>query len=161
MIKTFKRKVYLITGPVKSGKTTFIMNTFRSVKNLSGIYAPVIDGKRFAYSIHSRRLILLEADDKTPADDRFSTKNYIFSQTAFSLVRDEIKIVSEMKTEWVIIDEIGNFELSGGGYEPAFTNLLSTLYDDQNLVLIVRDSLVKEVQKKYELNFQKLPEQII
>ncbi len=155
-----KRDVYLVTGPRKSGKTTRVMNLFRPVKSVSGLYAPVIDDKRFVYSIHNRRLILLEADENTLQEDVFKTANYSFRLSAFESARQELSLVSGLGTEWVVIDEVGYFEMRGTGYEPVLSDLIRELKPAQKLVLIVRGEIVEEAAAKYNINFLALPESV-
>jgi len=149
---------YYITGPVQSGKTTRLMNLFRGFSEISGLFAPVIDDKRFIYSLHSRRLILAEADELTPQEDRFSTPNYTFRYSAFKAAREELNSMSKLKLQWLVIDEIGIFEMRGEGYEPALSELLNSLPHETKIVLVIREGLLEAVSEKYSLNLKPLPE---
>lgn len=157
MKKNQVRETYLVTGPVHSGKTTSVMSYFRTEKNISGLYAPVIDGKRFIYSIQNKTLIPLEADSGTKEADIIRTKNYIFSAHSFEQARMNLLCALATDTEWLVIDEVGILELKDSGYEPALTKIIKELQPDRKLVMVVREAVLEEVKNKYSLSFLSLP----
>lgn len=151
------REAFLVTGPVHSGKTTSVMSYFRTEKNISGLYAPVIDGKRFIYSIHNKTLIPLEAESGSKEENIIRTKNYIFSERSFDLARMNLLYALATETEWLVIDEVGILELRDSGYEPALAKIIKELQPNRKLVVVVREALLEEIKNKYSLSFISLP----
>ncbi len=56
-------KIYILTGPVNSGKTTKLMNWVEKKSNVGGILTPVVDGKRHLYSIASQKYKIFELEN--------------------------------------------------------------------------------------------------
>jgi hypothetical protein len=50
------KNIYILTGEIKSGKTTQLMLWASPQKNIDGILQPVIEGKRFIYHLGSKTL---------------------------------------------------------------------------------------------------------
>lgn len=142
------KKVILFSGPIHSGKTTRLQK-FIADKNCDGIIAPVKDGKRYIQRIKTGEIKSLE----TTSDDSIIIGKYKFSKEVFSWAKEQITKSFENKIDYLVIDEIGKLELKDEGYEPELSKVINQFKVQNNfdLVLVVRDSLVDEVIRKYKL----------
>lgn len=142
-------KVYIHTGPVQTGKTTRLMHWASSQKMIDGIFQPVIDEKRFIYHISSRTLKQLEGIDK---ENSIAIGKYLFSKEVFEWAQNVLLECLSKELEWLVIDEIGPLELEGRGLEPAITKIfIEREKFDGNILFVVREGLVKEFVKKYNI----------
>lgn len=152
-------KLYILSGKLKSGKTTELFRWTSGRKNVGGILQPVVDGKRFIYSITEKRLIQLEISSTNLADlneeDLIKIGNYLFLKDGFNKARDLLQKDFKVNCEWLIIDEIGPLELSGSGLEPTVSSILKNSNSfSGSIILVVRESLIEEVIKKLKLEGQ-------
>lgn len=142
-------KIRILTGEIKSGKTTLLMRWASSQKNIDGIFQPVIDEKRFVYHIGSRTLKPLETSD---TKNITSIGKYNFSNQTFLWSQKILSECSAKNLEWIIVDEIGPLELQGKGLEPAISKLLADRENIKAQILcIVRDSILEKFINHYSL----------
>ncbi|MBA4406834.1 hypothetical protein C0389_06130 [bacterium] len=146
------KKIYFLTGPVHTGKTTRLMHWVTSQKNIDGIFQPVIDEKRFIYHIASRTLKLLDLPSATHDEKVIKIGKYFFSRDVFAWSQKILTDGFEKELDWLIIDEIGPLELSGTGFEPAITKIFSENEKFRgNILCVVRDSILEKVIEHYKL----------
>lgn len=142
-------EIYIYSDPIKSGKTTKLMQWAATQKNIDGIFQPVIDGKRFLYHIASRSLKPLEIEK---SDDTFTIGQYIFCNQAFLWAKEKLTSAINANIEWLIIDEIGPLELDGKGLEPVISKILSEVNQmHQNVLIVVRKNLIDKITAYYKL----------
>jgi len=55
--------IYLLTGPIRSGKTTALMQWASSLKDVSGILTPDLNGKRQFLNLANSEYFHMEAID--------------------------------------------------------------------------------------------------
>jgi nucleoside-triphosphatase THEP1 len=142
-------KIFILSGEVKSGKTSKLMLWAASQKLITGIFQPVIEDKRYIYNIDSKTLKPLETNDK---DNSVLIGNYRFSNSTFDWAKDCLVNSLERKFNWLVIDEIGPLELQGKGLEPVVSKIFS--HQEQlegNILLIVRSALFEKFIKHYQL----------
>ncbi|MBM4158241.1 MAG: hypothetical protein FJ216_05605 [Ignavibacteria bacterium] len=151
--------IFYITGPVRSGKTTFVSNWINDdshgSRSVDGILAPVIGGKRFLKRVSGDALMCLEYENKnciSGLNNILKTGNYIFDKRIFEKGRYELLDAFLKKPKWLVIDEIGNLELIGEGLEPAITKILNERDENVNLLLLIRDKLLEKVFHHYNIN---------
>ena len=135
-----KHKIFILSGPIRSGKTTRLKEWVIN-KNAGGILSPVVEGKRMFYDIQKGEYFPMEAsmDEK----DVLKVGRFIFSLKSFH--RAEKIIVDAIEhSEWVVIDEIGPLELKGAGFCDVLKKILNDHQKDFNLLLVVRDSILQE-----------------
>jgi predicted AAA+ superfamily ATPase len=124
------KKINILTGPIRSGKTTRLIAWVKYHRNSAGILSPVIREQRWIYSIHSNDYRKLEADD-----DRLAEEDII------------------NRSPYLIIDEIGPLELSGQGLEPMVSQIIQNYKASStyHLILIVREHILDDVILHYDL----------
>jgi nucleoside-triphosphatase THEP1 len=154
------KTIHILTGPVQSGKTTRLIAWVRYHSSCAGILSPVINDKRYVYSIHHEQELLLETDEieQRRSDELVHIGPYSFLASSFQWARRELQTALELNPRWLIIDEIGRLELSGLGLEPMVTNVFKNFErsKDHHLILVVRESLLDKVILHYQIDGQYL-----
>ena len=139
--------IRILTGKIKTGKTTRLMRWAASQKNIDGIFQPVIDDKRFVYHIGSRTLKPLETSE---TENITSIGKYNFSNETFAWSQKILSEYAAKNLDWIIVDEIGPLELQGKGLEPAVSKLLSDRENIKAQILcVVRDSILEKFIEHY------------
>jgi nucleoside-triphosphatase THEP1 len=143
------KDIYILTGPVHSGKTTWLMDWCSDKKNVYGIATPIVQGIRVFYDLHEKIIFPMEAD----IDDHniLQIGKYIFSKKAF--IKAE-KIISDAvdKSNYLVIDEIGPLELRGDGFNDVLKNILSKEKIKFKLVLVIRNNILNELLNYYGID---------
>jgi nucleoside-triphosphatase THEP1 len=148
------RRINILTGPIQSGKTTRLARWIKSCPDCTGILAPVHDGLRYLYSIHSDQSRLLEAKGNSyEQNDIIGIGKYRFIKASFDWAQNELLLALSEKPAWLIIDEIGPLEMDGKGLEPAVSKILEQVYDQDQLtlLLVVRDKLLDLFLQSYNI----------
>lgn len=142
-------KIFIVTGQIKTGKTTRLMKWVNQQNNIDGILQPVIEDKRFIYHIASRTLKELETNSK---ENITSIGKYNFSNETFEWCKAIINDSIKKNLDWIIIDEVGPLELNGKGLEPAFSNLLSERENIKSKILVVvRQEMLDKFLAHYKI----------
>lgn len=139
----------IVTGAIQSGKTTALQQWLLN-KDARGILSPVVDGLRKLYAIREEIYIPFQAPDSSP--ESISVGRFHFYTKAFDQATEIL--LKETKSVWCIIDEVGPLELQGKGFFPALEKLLKN--PSINLLLVVRNSLLEEVQEKFNLHYARV-----
>jgi len=147
-----ENKIVIFTAPVRSGKTTALMNWIADKPGIGGVLAPDMEGLRHVYTLHDRKLhpFQMAAD----AGDAVRIGRFFFANSAFELIRATLLADLQRNCGWIIIDEIGPLELKGEGYEPAAGEVIGKFQKGEvtgNLLLVVRSPLLEEVMERYGL----------
>ncbi len=145
--------VYMLSGPVASGKTTTLNAWCKRQPSLDGLLAPVIHNRRYLRHIASGESRCLEATgSETKTELTQPVGRFMFLAHTFEWGRHILMQCRKKQTVWIIIDEIGPLELQGQGLEP----MVETLLDDKHLrthtklLLVVRQKLVGAVRDRFE-----------
>src|SRR5436190_309118 len=100
--------IYIVSGPVQTGKTTRLMEWCSDKENVFGIATPVVQGLRVFYDLNEKTIFPMEADVEDK--DILQIGKYIFSKSAFKKA-EKIIVDGIGKSEYLVIDEIGPLEL--------------------------------------------------
>ena len=141
--------IIIISQPIRSGKTTALMNRINVVKGIDGILSPDVNGLRKLLFIGNRNLIDFETSHQL---DSTSIGRFNFSNKAFEMANDYLINIQPQSHSEIIIDEIGKLEINEKGFFRALVHHLTMVRKDQSnhrLVLVVRDSLLQEVIMKF------------
>lgn len=138
--------VYILTAPIRSGKTTSLAEFSVHRNDVYGILTPVVSGERVFRDAHSGEEFPMEA--KAGETEIISVGRYRFSKDNFQ------KAVSILKRDmdkpgWLIIDEIGPLELRDQGFTAALKDILITR--KEKLLLVVREGLVSQVKAHFNI----------
>ncbi len=145
-------RVYILTAPVQSGKTTSLVKWTEGRSDVYGILTPLVEGKRVFMNVQSRQLFLMEAKEgelETLTVGRFTFSRNNFNK-AVQVIREGID-----KDGWLIIDEVGPLELRGEGFADVLKEVLSRR--EHKIIVVVRDK-EETVEKVKEYFGLKSPE---
>jgi nucleoside-triphosphatase THEP1 len=150
-----RQPVVIVTGATGSGKTTLTRAVVERLKargvRVAGILAPgfVADGRRTGFDIvdlatGEREPLAREGDHVAGRHPRWS--RFAFSPEGLALGR---KALAEgvRGADVVVVDEVGPFELSGGGWADALDVLAATF--EGRLLLVVREAIVDTVKARW------------
>jgi len=151
------KKLFIYTGPVRSGKSSRLLSFVQNKKDVCGILSPVIDGKKYLYDISSRERRLLEADSQDKEADIAAIGKYKFKKKVFDWGRDVLKKASTQNHTYLIIDEIGQLEFKGKGFSPTVdVILINNNSSIPQIIVVVRDRLVNQFLEHYKLNLENI-----
>jgi nucleoside-triphosphatase THEP1 len=137
-------EIYILSGPVQTGKTTRLMEWCSDRKNVFGIATPIVQGLRVFYDLHEKIIFPMETD--VDNEDIFQIGKYKFSKKAF-LKAEKIITDGIDKANYLVIDEIGPMELKGEGFCNLLKKILSIEMRRFKLILVVRDKSLEDVRK--------------
>ena len=138
--------IFVLTGPIGSGKTTRLQEWIKGKKDIGGVLMPVENGIRSVYSINTGESYPVELTGQVPEDKVIRIGKYRFSKEIFEWGNSEILKAFEINGT-VVIDEVGPLELNRKG----FYSVLNRIFSDagslgsKKIIIVVRKGLVEEV----------------
>jgi len=141
-----ENRIYILTGPIQTGKTNSVVNWSGKRDDVFGILTPVAGGKRVFMNVHSREQFRMEATQGETGT--LAVGRFVFSRTNFNKA---IQIIREgMHTGgWLVIDEIGPLELRDEGFSDVLKEVLALR--DEKILLVVREGLVEKVKEAFKV----------
>ncbi len=145
--------IYILTGGINSGKTSALSSWValwrRQGRVVRGILAPArwIKGQKVSYDIQdvlTGKHFLYAS--REPLENAESYGDFWFSREGLDFGENLLSSLGP-ETEICVVDEIGPLELAGRGWAASFRSLLS--HPPQNLVVVVRESLVRDVTEAF------------
>jgi len=150
--------ITLVVGPPNAGKTTEMMRIYASLP--PGSAQGVVQTKTFdrnaqltGYSLRNLAdsteyplIVLADASQFCPMG-WFAYDRFLFCEATFQKGADLLNdacLDSHIKT--ILIDEIGNIEIGGNGYDNALRNALRSSKD---VILAVSDANLRQVLETY------------
>ena len=146
-------KIYILTGPIRSGKTSALLRWIAEQKSIGGILTPDINGDR-VFQILPGNLILpmlANLEEETMEVGRFR-----FSKNSFQKAIQSIYRSLEEKKDWIVIDEIGPLELRGEGFADVLHDMIRNKERDYKILLVVREGLVEKVMDYFMMDISKV-----
>lgn len=144
--------IYIITGPVNSGKSTHLASIYDKLQKGDGFYMKkIFDGSLYK----GQEIIRLATKAKIPFsyitkyipenwDEAYQYKNYSFSRSALKFAED----IFIKNFNPAFLDELGPIELAGGGFHEIFNKLLKT---DKDIYTVVRYECLFEIIDKFNI----------
>lgn len=130
--------IYVLSGPVQTGKTTRLRAwcddwlarapTDATYSSVDGILAPVVGGHR--HLLHIPTGTMRDLEDFSDGAPAVTVRRFTFNAGVFAWARNCLlgavtpPSPPADRVRWIIVDEVGPLELSGGGLEPAVSELL-------------------------------------
>ncbi|MFC2085452.1 nucleoside-triphosphatase [Bacteroidota bacterium] len=146
------KNILILTGSVKSGKTTRLKEWAKHQKNVLGVLQPLIEDERFVIDLSSSNHRKLEADNSTLPQNIVNVGKYKFNKYTLEWAKICLLASANKKPEWLIIDEYGKLELENKGLEPAISYIINDtdlrLYT--SIVIVVRNSLYNSFLNKFK-----------
>lgn len=146
-------RIIIFTGPVQSGKTTWLMNWLSERSDVSGFLCPDIEGRRCFYQIEDKTMLPLEVK-KSTMESTVEIGRFVFFKKTFDVAKKWLLNKDLSAVKWIVIDEIGKLELEEKGFEPEFSyflNRVSTMSNHVSIIIVVRDYLLSQICQKYAL----------
>jgi nucleoside-triphosphatase THEP1 len=153
-----KQKIIIITGKIGVGKTAFVRKLIRHLKNRNLKAAGIVslrvmhENIRIGYDVENLQTqatsCLARIADKNEQAD---IGQFVFSKTGLTLGIEALNIENLKNADYVVVDEIGPFELQDNGWAFSLGELLSQY--NKSLILLIREHLVEAVVEKW--NFKK------
>lgn len=151
-----KNKIFVITGKVQSGKTTFLNNLVHEIKDkgfeVAGFlcFGQFSKGKRSDFTlidINNYTKVLLATVENHSSWPRYG--RFFFNPLAIEAGEKILGKAIEHGRGIVILDEVGPMELQGGGWAP----MVDLLAKEKILVQIwvVREQILEEVRQRWEI----------
>ncbi|WP_179318192.1 nucleoside-triphosphatase [Winogradskyella helgolandensis] len=145
--------IYILTGEIRSGKTTALSEWCKNRNDVDGLLCPDnAEGRRYFLEVKSKNEFELETELDT--EDIIKIGNFKFLKSAFDKANEFlISADSETKTTYLIIDELGKLELRNEGLHWSAERLIPNCLTDKNrhLILVVRNYLVEVIVKHYSI----------
>ncbi|MCB0652809.1 MAG: hypothetical protein KDC85_16135 [Saprospiraceae bacterium] len=151
-------RIFIFTGPIRSGKTTALMNWVGKRSNIGGFLTPDKGELRYLFTLYDRKWHDFQVADalaKTMPESQLVTiSKFNFLSTAFGIAHQTLLNDPDLNPDWIIIDEVGKLELMGLGLEPALKQVLAyykTSKTSGALLMVVREELLEAVKDYYQL----------
>ena len=136
--------IYILTGPVQSGKTTALINWSANRKDVYGILTPLAGEKRIFLDAQNREQFPMEAE--AGEAEVLSVGRFRFSKNNFEKAIQTV-LDAARSEGWLVIDEIGPLELRGEGFHDVLKEVL--VQRKNKLLLVVREGLVEKVKEHF------------
>ena len=149
-------RIFILTGPVNSGKSTFLDQLAVALQDerirLAGLIAKKHwEGERdvtyFIRDIQEGGSLPLSSG--TDTEGWLKTGSFYFNPDAVAFGNELLKNAAKELNDIVIIDELGPFELENKMWAEAITSLL--VKTDLPMIWVVRTSLLDEIIKKWDI----------
>jgi nucleoside-triphosphatase THEP1 len=140
--------IFILTGPIQTGKTTSLEKWIISQPDVRGILTPVIDGKRMFRDIETGQLFMMEA--KENESEVWKIGKFVFSKVQFERA-EKILLKAGNTNGWLVIDEVGPLELQEKGFLHVIKKLLAERKGPILLVVRDKDDMVNKVKQFFGL----------
>ncbi len=150
-----KRKIYIISGNTRSGKTTFLkqlINEYQKKypdKIVGGIIAHGIDhnNERFGFEIENlqtgeKKLL----SSREPKSSGLQTGRFYFYNDGINFGRQALEQAIE-QSDLLVIDEIGYLELKGKGWFPQVEQAMQAR--KQDMIWVVRKRILDDILQQW------------
>lgn len=148
-------KIWILSRPIRSGKTTEILNTLPYLGKVDGILCPDKEDLRYAYSIAEQQYLPLQVTKSHAPSDSIQIGRFYFLKEGFLSAQQILLDTLNKSLDWVIVDEIGKLEYQRNeGLEPAlsaFINHHLKSSEATHILLVIRDFLLEDIIAHYQL----------
>lgn len=146
-------KIILFSRQIRSGKTTELTQWCKQQPNIDGILMPDVNGLRHMQRVATGEIWKAQCEDISTSETVLNIGRFSFYEEAFNKANNILLAISPTN-DFLVIDEIGKLELKQQGFYSSLTTILHH-QPAKNLLLVVRDSLVKEVVASFGIgNFR-------
>jgi nucleoside-triphosphatase THEP1 len=154
---TAANKVFIITGSVREGKTTFAKNLIEFFRNNNISTGGIISERVMADSLTTGYdVVNIETGEKTiflrQNEECGSEKigKFTICPDGLAMGRTVLHSLVMKENIIVIVDEVGLLELKDRGWSEGISELLKT--PAKNIILTVRNTFINEVKIKFGIN---------
>ena len=145
-------QIFILSQPVKSGKTTLLKSWVDAQDNVVGILTPDVNDTRMLYEIAEKTYYKFQTHNN---ENSIGIGKFLFDNSAFNTAQDILLQGLKKQHSWMIVDEVGRLEIEGKlGLEPRLTQLIHAYKNHQvkgNLLLVIRDYLLQDAIDYYQI----------
>jgi len=152
-----KQKIIIITGNIGQGKTTLLKEIVDLLKQkeirTGGIISPRIfnDNILIGYNLIDAGNNDQTLFSRTSGDESMiRAGKYYFYNEGFEFGKRALAIENNKESQVIVIDEVGFLELDNKGWAFCLNTLIR--HPDKSIILVVRNSLVDNVIKKWSIS---------
>ncbi len=143
--------IYILAGDIRTGKTSALQEWIHTWDSVKGILCPDDENEqRYLFDIDSETKYQLQVPESN--ENTISVGRFHFSKDAMKMANYSlIKAFDEGDFEFLVLDELGKLELKNEGIHLAAKYIIDRYQsnDKQNLLLVVRTFLVKDILAHY------------
>ena len=149
--------IYILTGDIRTGKTTSLLNWISDRNDVDGLICPDgNDRKRYFLKVKSKEGFELEVESENgiETDEIIEIGPFQFLKSAFEKANEFlIALSNKTESQYLIIDELGKLELKNKGLHNAAKVLVPDYIfnDSKHLIIVVRKSLLEAVVNHYQI----------
>ncbi|WP_426429535.1 nucleoside-triphosphatase [Winogradskyella sp. HB-48] len=145
--------IYIVSGKIESGKSSFLYSWIENKSNISGILC-LKDSNyiRHIYDIKSKDIFRIQTNNIE--ETTISIGRFHFLKSAFKKANTILKrACTQQDTGFIIIDELGKLELENKGLHPSAQLIIEKTRNNENLhsILVIRTTLFNSVLKHYDI----------
>jgi nucleoside-triphosphatase THEP1 len=148
--------IYILTGAIRTGKTTALLDWSENRNDVDGVLCPDNEkGKRYFLNIKSKTNYPLAAHSDTEEDDIILIGPFQFLKSSFQKANDYlIQSIDQSDYLYLVVDELGKLELKNSALQQSAKNIISPHENSKShhLILVVRDSLLNEIIAHYDIS---------
>lgn len=149
--------IYILSEGMQKGKTMALRLWSENRIDVGGFLTPDKDNKRILLNIHSCVESPFEMDPNDDHEFCVHIGKFVLDTDAFIEISEEVLEQSfDPDFSYIVIDEIGKLELQDKGFHPLMDHLSKRDDLTADLIIIVRDTLLDDVIKKYEFKDYKV-----
>lgn len=139
-------QIAILTGPVRSGKTSFLRAWSARQADIAGVLCP--DGPHGRVFVDLATGEMTDLETLRPGEPIAAVGRFRFRSAAFAWANDRLmRAAADPTAPTIVIDEVGPLELARDGLAPGLRAALDRPVSRR--VLVVRDTLVDRMQKAF------------
>lgn len=150
------KRIMILTGPIRSGKTTRLAEWESDRWNVGGLLSP--DGPRGRFFLDLTTGDTQAMEHPGVGEEAIIVGRFQFRAAAFEWANARLSIAAGCGWAVIAIDEIGPLELRGGGLRPGLEAALRQRPSD--VLLVVREHLVGDVVREFGLDHAEVVSEI-
>ncbi|MGJ8590946.1 MAG: nucleoside-triphosphatase [Aquaticitalea sp.] len=151
--------IYILTGDIRTGKTTALMNWAKTRADVDGLLCPDgFNGKRYFFKLKNREHFVFEVDAEIE-EEHIAIGNFKFLKSSFETANDYLLASSDSSDfKYFVLDELGKLELQNEGLHHSALKIIRLLQSNmkKHLILVVRSALLLKVIKHYHIQIYEL-----
>ncbi len=146
-----KNKIFIISGPTRSGKTTFLTDVISKLKKnqpgikIGGLIAHGMDvnGERFGFNIENiatgQKAFLCSQE---PEENTIKIGRFYFSQNGFDFGNQAL--LNDLdQLDILVVDEVGYLEIQGKGWFEAIEKAMQQ--EQLDIIMVVRKRILEQI----------------
>jgi len=144
-------RVRILTGPVRSGKTSALLRYAASQIDCGGVLSPDGPDGRVLRNARTGETIQWQKTRAEGPED-FIVGRFVFDAFAFRTAEEWLDTaLQDPGVREIILDEAGPLELAGKGWDAWIRRFLALAPVPKDLLLVARESIVDELEARYGL----------